>query len=138
MLTLAAAALLVPEWERLRAGQGPNFDKLNDADRAEFARRFERDVWPLLVRGGKDGCVGCHTTGKIVSSLKMKNDAGKDFRYMLREGFFIKGDPGSLLERMLTKDPKRRMPPDKLPGWTPAELKVLTDFVNDLDQKQKP
>ena len=94
-------------------------------------------VWPLLERGGKNGCVGCHN-GKILSTLRMSGDADKDFRDMLREGFFLKGDVGSLLARILETDKKRRMPPpSKGPAWGVADVKILSDFVNDVHNKQK-
>src|SRR4051794_39027265 len=79
--------------------QGRNFDKLADADRKVLGERFKADVWPLLVRGGKDGCVGCHSGGKLVSALRFSGDPDKDFRMLLREGFFLKDDGGSLLGR---------------------------------------
>ena len=35
------------------------------------------------------------------------------------------------------RDPMRRMPPGKRPAWTEAEVKVLRDFVTELDRRQK-
>jgi hypothetical protein len=116
------------------AAQGPSFDKLSDADRRVFGERFQREVWPMLVAGGKDGCVGCHN-GKRVTSLRFHGAPAKDFPMLLREGFFLKDDAGSLLERVSEKDPKRRMPPSDQPRWTEAQIRILRDFVNDLDKK---
>lgn len=113
-----------------------SFDKLSDADRKAFQERFIKEVWPLMQRNGKDGCVGCHSTGKIVSALKLTGNAEKDFQKLLRDGFFLYGDEGSLLARVTEKDVKRRMPLDQKP-WTAAEIKVLHDFTKDLDSKQK-
>src|SRR5262245_59119482 len=109
-LLLAGTLVVLPDLSGLWASQGPNFDRLSDADRNAFGERFRRDIWPLLERGGKNGCVGCHD-GKIVSALKMSGNPDKDFRAMLRDGFFLKGDAGSLLARVLDKDKKRVMPP---------------------------
>jgi hypothetical protein len=117
--------------------QPPSFDKLRDADRKAFSERFQKEIWPLLVAGGKDGCVGCHN-GKRVSSLRFHENPEKDFRMLLKEGFFLKDDAGSLLDRVVEKDKKRRMPPDNLPPWTEAQVRVLRDFVNDLDKKNGP
>src|SRR5436190_13593186 len=105
---LLAGTLAVLTGDPWLSAQGPNFDRLSDADRSALAERFRREVWPLLERGGKNGCVGCHN-GKIVSSLRMSANADKDFRAMLRDGFFLKGDAGSLLARVLDTDKKRRM-----------------------------
>src|SRR5947209_16018848 len=80
--------------------QPPSFDKLNDADRKAFGERFRREIWPLLVEGGKDGCAGCHN-GKKVSTLRFRGDAEQDFRMLVREGYLLKDDAGSLLERVV-------------------------------------
>jgi hypothetical protein len=134
---LAAAAVLPAGLRRLAAGQAPSFDKLSDQDRKALGERFKRDLWPLLERGGKDGCVGCHRDGKIVSALHMTGDADRDFRVLLREGFLLKDDAGSLLARIEETDRRRRMPPGKVPSWAEAEKKTLRDFVEAIDKKQR-
>jgi hypothetical protein len=117
--------------------QAPSFDKLGDVDRKVFSDRFQKELWPMLIAGGKEGCVGCHN-GKRVSSLRFHGNPEKDFRMLLKEGFFLKDDAGSLLDRVVEKDKKRRMPPDNLPPWTEAQVRVLREFVNDLDKKNGP
>ena len=100
------------------AGGGPNFDRLTDADRKDMQERFTKEVWPLLIRGEKNGCVGCHN-GKI-------------------NGFMLRDDSGSLLAHIKSKDRKKRMPPPgKADPWTEAEMDVLQKFVVDLDKKQQ-
>jgi hypothetical protein len=136
-LLLAAAAAVPAPLRRLEAGQAPSFDKLADQDRKALGELFKRDVWPLLERGGKDGCVGCHRDGKIVSALHMTGKPDQDFRMLLREGFLLKDDAGSLLARVVETDSRRRMPPGKLRGWTAAETKTLRDFVEAVDEKQR-
>lgn len=132
MLVLTGSTLAVA-----LAGGGGNFDHLSDADRAVMQQRFIKEIYPLLERGGKNGCVGCHA-GKIVSSLKTTGNAEKDFRMMVKEGFFIPNDSGSLLTRIKSKDRKQRMPPPgKGDPWTDAEKEVLHKFVVDLDKKQQ-
>jgi hypothetical protein len=119
------------------AGGGANFDFLTDSDRKVLQERFVKEVWPLMQRGEKNGCVGCHN-GKIVSSLKMSGNAEKDFRMLLKDGFFIPDDSGSVLTRIKSKDRKQRMPPPgKGDPWTQEETDVLHKFVTDLDKKQK-
>ncbi|MBI1831422.1 MAG: hypothetical protein HYR84_08230 [Planctomycetes bacterium] len=115
---------------------GPNFDSLTDTDRKVMQERFVKEIWPLFLRGEKNGCVGCHN-GKIVSSLKMSANVEKDFRMLLKDGFFLPGDPGSMLSRIESKDRKRRMPPPgKGDPWTKEETEVLQRFVADIDKKQ--
>ncbi|MSQ94815.1 MAG: hypothetical protein EXR98_09705 [Gemmataceae bacterium] len=121
----------------LAGGGGGNFDFLTDADRKGMQERFVKEVWPLLQRQGKEGCVGCHN-GKIVSSLKMSGNAENDFRMMVKAGFFIPNDSGSLLTRIKSKDRKQKMPPPgKGEPWTDAEKDVLHKFVADLDKKNQ-
>src|SRR5262245_20342320 len=129
---LAAAACLTA----IQAAQGPNFDKLSDGDRTTFQKRFEQEIWPLLTRHGKDGCIGCHS-GKIVSALRTIGVVDKDFRMLLRVGFLLPDDPGSLLSRITARDPKRRMPPTERASWTPAEVAKLREFVADVDKKNQ-
>ncbi|MBM3995391.1 MAG: hypothetical protein FJ303_14745 [Planctomycetes bacterium] len=115
---------------------GPNFDSLADGDRKVLQERFIKEIWPLFLRGEKNGCVGCHN-GKIVSALKMSGNPEKDFRMLLKDGFFLKGDAGSMLARIESKDRKRRMPPPgKMDPWTKEEMDILRQFVIDIDKKQ--
>ncbi len=119
------------------AGGGGNFDKLTDADRKVFQERFTKEIWPLLHRGGKDSCTGCHN-GKVVSALKYSGNADKDFPKLLKDGFFIPDDSGSMLTRIMSKNKKQMMPPPgKAERWKDAEVQVLQKFVDDLEMKQK-
>jgi hypothetical protein len=117
-------------------GQQNSFDKLSDADRQAFQARFTKEIWPLMQRNGKQGCVGCHS-GKIVSALNLTGDVNKDFPMLVREGFFIPDDAGSLHGRVTDKDPERRMPRSKVGLWTDAEAKLLQAFVMDMEKKQR-
>src|SRR5262249_26084233 len=92
LLLTAAAALPAPR--RLEAGQASSFDKLSDQDRKALGERFKRDVWPLLQRGGKDGCVGCHRDVKLVSALPMTGAGDRDRRLLARWGFLLKDAAG--------------------------------------------
>ncbi|MCI0381212.1 MAG: hypothetical protein L0215_26810 [Gemmataceae bacterium] len=125
------------------AQEDQNFDRLTAEDRQALQKRFAKELWPLLTRHERDGCVGCHAGAKIVSALRMTGDIDKDFPMLIKQGFFIPDDAGSLLGRMLDKDPKRIMPPPakdpkfKRPHWTAKELALLRAFVIDLDKRQK-
>jgi hypothetical protein len=120
------------------SAQGPNFDKLDDADRKVLAERFKQEVWPLLMRGtGEQSCVGCHKS-KGGNVLKLSGDPDKDFRMLLRNGFFLKDDGGSLLGRIEDTNPKRIMPPPgKAPTWSESDRRSLRELVDAIDQKQK-
>jgi hypothetical protein len=114
----------------------PNFDHLTEADRKVFQERFVKEIWPLLERGGKNGCVGCHTNKG--NSLKFTGKADKDFRMLVKDGFFIPGDSGSILSRVTSKAPRSRMPPPgKGEPWAKSEVEVLEKFVADMAKKQQ-
>ncbi|MCS7046455.1 MAG: hypothetical protein NZO58_08885 [Gemmataceae bacterium] len=140
VLTILTGVVMVAA--AVHGQQGQNFDRLSAADREIFQKRFEKEIWPLMTRHGRDGCVGCHSSANIVSALRLTGDVTKDFPMLLRQGFFLPDDAGSLLNRMLDKDPKRVMPPPakdpkfKRPRWTEDELNLLRNFVVDLDKRQ--
>ncbi|MGF1583243.1 MAG: hypothetical protein ACFCD0_28315 [Gemmataceae bacterium] len=114
---------------------GSEFDRLSEADRKTFSKRFQKEIWPLMVREGKDGCVGCHTPHHR-STLRLSGKADLDFRKMLKEGFFLLDDAGSVLHLVRTKNPRTKMPPGNRKPWTKKEIEVLRTFVVDLDKKQ--
>jgi hypothetical protein len=118
-------------------GGGMNFDKLSDEDRKAMQERFGKEIWPLMQRAGKDGCIGCHSAGKGGQALRLTGDVAKDFPRMVKDGFFIPDDSGSLLGRIMDKDAKRRMPPDKRQAWDEKEIQLLRAFVADLEKKQR-
>jgi len=143
LVVVGLSTLLILSRPRATAQQGLNFDRLSAEDRQAFQQRFEKELWPLMTRHQRDGCVGCHSGGKIVSDLRMSGDVNKDFPMLVRQGFFIPDDAGSLLGRMLDKDPKRVMPPPakdpkfKRPHWTEQEKALLRAFIVDMEKKQK-
>ncbi|MCI0641552.1 MAG: hypothetical protein L0Y72_15255 [Gemmataceae bacterium] len=143
LFVVGISTLLIFSQLESKAQQEPNFDRLSAEDRQALQKRFAKELWPLLTRHERDGCVGCHAGAKTVSALRMTGDIDKDFPMLIKQGFFIPDDAGSLLARMLDKDPKRIMPPPakdpkfKRPHWTEKELALLRAFVVDLDKKQK-
>jgi hypothetical protein len=114
----------------------PQFDNLTDKERDAFAERFEREIWPLMTRNGKDGCVGCHSSAGTVSALRFAGSARKDFAMLLKEGFLLPDDPGSLLARITERDEERRMPYGKKP-WAEKDVQVLREFLGALHGKNK-
>jgi hypothetical protein len=137
-MLLATLALAVAAWGwSTEAGQKSRFDKLTEEDRQAFSQRFEKEIWPLLSRNGKDGCVGCHSSGKIVSTLKYKDtNPDKVFRMLLKDGYLLPQDEGSVLYMVSSKNVKERMPKGQ-PPWTTGEIATLKKFVVDLDKKQQ-
>ncbi len=107
-------------------------EALNDAELRKWTVRFEKEVWPLLSRNGKDGCSGCHTA-RHRSTLRMTDSAAQEFGNLLVGGFLLPDDPGALLHVVRTPNPKTHMPPGKRASWTPDEIAVLQRFVTELD-----
>ena len=134
-MVLIFVAMAGVYWRTEAVAQAPSFDKLSDADRQSFQKRFEKEVWPLMTRGGKQGCVGCHS-GKQVTALRLTGKLETDFPMLVKEGFFLPDDAGSLLGRITDPDKERRMPKDRAP-WTEQDVQVLRAFVADLDKKQQ-
>ena len=98
---------------------------------AAWSRRFESEIWPLMTRHERDGCVGCHTP-RHRSMLKFSGRADADFRMLLEGGFLLPQDPGALLHVVTTPNPKTRMPPDDRPSWSGDEVALLKRFVTEL------
>ncbi len=119
------------------AGSG-KFDHLKDDDRKQMQERFAKELWPLFERDEKNGCVGCHALPKTGGNMKMTGNLEKDFRMLVRDGFFIPNDSGSIYAHVTSKDRKKLMPPPgKGDRWTDKEVEVLRNFVADLDKKQQ-
>jgi hypothetical protein len=130
-------AIVASAGSGLQAPQAGKFDRLSDEDRKTLGERFQKEVWPLLVRNGEDGCIGCHRSKQGGAALRLSGDPAKDFRTLVGQGFLLKDDAGSLLERIVDKDKKRRMPPGARPGWSEPEIKILRIFIEDLDKKNQ-
>ena len=75
---------------------------------------------------------------KTGGHMKMTGDLAKDFRMLVKDGFFIPHDSGSIVSHVTSKDRKKRMPPPgKGDPWTEEEIAALKNFVADLDKKQQ-
>jgi len=135
---LAALLLTTSTTFAVALAGADNFDSLKDEDRKAMQERFAKELWPLMTRNDKEGCVGCHAQAKTRGQMRMTGDLEKDFRKLVKEGFFIPNDSGSILAHVASKDGKQRMPPPgKGKAWTKEEIEVLQKFVVDLDKKQQ-
>src|SRR5262249_9696661 len=120
----------------LSAEPGLEQGKLSAPDQKRFTQRFRREVWPLLTRRGKDGCVGCHHA-RHRTELRFSGKADQDFAMLLKDGLFGPEDPGSLLSVVTAPRKQGRMPPGNRAAWTGAEIKVLKAFERDLNKSLK-
>src|SRR5438094_9843859 len=109
-LIAATVAICAVTGKTSGGGTAGNFDRLSDGDRQAFQVRFEREVWPLLLKDGKDGCIGCHVANHR-STLKFVGKPDEDFKKLLKDGFFLHNDSANLSALMETKERKKRMPP---------------------------
>lgn len=140
-LVLSVVFLAIASSIAAALGGGPGglkFDYLKDEDRKQMQERFAKELWPLFERDGKNGCVGCHALPKTGGNMKMTGKIETDFPMLVRDGFFIPGDSGSIHAHVISKDRKKLMPPPgKGERWTPQEVEILEKFVADLDKKQQ-
>jgi hypothetical protein len=137
ILCLLAVALLSLGSRWLSPGRAGPHDRLSDEDRKALADRFEKEVWPLMNRGGKDSCLSCHRDRKVLSALRLSGDPQKDFDMLIRDGFFLPDDEGSLLGMVTHKDPTLRMPPAPRKGLSAEDIKVLRDFTAEVNRRQR-
>ena len=56
---------------------------------------------------------------------------------MIHVGVFLHNDAANLVALIETPVRKKRMPPGQRPGWAADDIKVLKQFIADVDKKQK-
>lgn len=121
-----ALANLALAWWALRPGAAPH----RGPD--PLLQEFERQIWPLLTRGGEDSCVGCHDA-QHSSELRFFADARSSFEMLVENNYFALGEPDALLGRLSTSHPKKQMPKGRgSPKWTEAEIERLRRFATNL------
>jgi len=113
----------------------PYLAGFTEEELAQFTKRFQGEVWPLLTRHRKS-CVSCHDS-ESDSQLHLLNDAAGTFRRLLVEGRLDPKSPASLLTRLTSPDPKKRMPKAPAPLWTDAEVALLRTFGAAVHQLQR-
>jgi hypothetical protein len=99
---------------------------------------FQKDIEPMLSREIADeSCQSCHEEGGT-SQLVLPGTAAQDFHALLNGGYLFRDGPDTLLARILTKNPKTRMPKGKhaIP-WTDEEIGKLKTFLGALGEVAK-
>ena len=108
-------------------------DALSLQSAATLESRFEDRIYPLLLRGGEVGCVGCHDEGTS-ADLVFIGDSRDDFRMLLANGYFDVSRTDGLLDRLEAENPKRRMPKGKAATpWSPEEIELLRAFAQEVE-----
>ena len=111
------------------------------ATNLEQSRAFEifrKDIEPMLNREIADeSCQSCHEEGGT-SQLVLPGTAAEDFHALLNGGYLFREGPDTLLARILTKNPKTRMPKGKhaIP-WSEEEIGKLKTFLGALGEVAK-
>ncbi|PYI86463.1 MAG: hypothetical protein DME26_08990, partial [Verrucomicrobia bacterium] len=98
-----------------------------------ISQRFEKEIWPLLTRetGGKS-CVKCHDADNP-SELHFFPDTESSYTMLLEKGYLVLDGPDSLLGRILSHNPKKRMPKGKsMKAWPEKDVATLRAFLTDL------
>lgn len=112
---------------------------LNDADRARFAERFARTIWPMMAEPSlpEKACLACHREDQSnTSPLVLAGSADAVFARLLENGYFDRKNPAAILTRVAHRNDRYRMPPPPARSWSPAEVKTLRTFVDALNAKR--
>src|SRR4030095_4570503 len=98
-----------------------------------IAQRFEKEIWPLLARETRGtSCVKCHDADNT-SELHFFSDAESSFTMLLEKGYLVLEGPDSLLGRILSHNPRKRMPRGKsMEPWPEKDVATLRAFLTDL------
>ncbi len=95
-----------------------------------FARRFEKELWPLMKEGEKN-CYSCH--GKQTQTpMELPENGNEAFLKLLRENYFDSENPVSLLAKISSPSEKTRMPQPPSPAWGEKKIALVRSFQNDL------
>ena len=106
-------------------------------EQSKVFKKFQKEIYPLLTRGQEDSCVSCHDVD-AKSSLKFFGNVTNDFKLLLNDGYFATQGSDTLLGRITTDNPKKRMPKGKsVKPWTAAEVQQLKGFLAELNQYVK-
>ncbi len=106
----------LPQWERL------------------LLNKYEKRLVDVL-QDATQGCVDCHSS-QTMSNLVLSGHALEDLRTLLDGGYLAAHGPDTLLGRVTTDNPDRRMPKDA-PEWNKRQLKRLTKFIETVAESQK-
>jgi hypothetical protein len=113
---------------------------LPDTDRARFAARFAREIWPMMAEPAvaEKGCLACHRDDENnTSAFVLSDDPVKDFAALLSDGYFDRGNPASVLAKVAHKRPRSRMPPVPARPWSREEIGTLRRFIEELEAKRR-
>lgn len=89
--------------------------------------RFEAEIYPLFQKGQSERCVDCHDATSS-SNLQFIGNARDDFWMLLSGGYFETSQPDSLLARLTSSNPKRRMPKGKT-AWSKSTIQRIESFA---------
>jgi len=105
------------------------------AEQKQLFHRFEKEIYPLITRGGGDSCIACHD-GDGTSELVLFGNARDDFQVLREGGYFFSNTVDTLLGRVTSDNPKKRMPKGKhADPWSPEEVAQLRAFLVDVNQR---
>jgi hypothetical protein len=112
---------------------------LSDADRAAFADRFGRLIWPMMTAPSEPekGCIACHRDDESnTSGLVLTGNSANVLSMLLSDGYFDRGNPSSILSRVAHKKPRYRMPPVPAKPWNQGEVETLRQFVEEMTARR--
>lgn len=96
-------------------------------------KKFESATFQSMTDSA-NGCVDCHSS-EGVSSLVLTGRPLEDVRRLLDDGYFAAEGPDTLLGRVTSSNPERRMPKDAEP-WNPKQIRQLRQLVQLVEQQE--
>ncbi|MCA9126060.1 MAG: hypothetical protein KDB22_03205 [Planctomycetales bacterium] len=111
-----------------------SYDESNDVvSEAVIASKFEAELYQFIA-DQTSGCVDCHGS-EATSSLVLTGNATSDFRLLLDGGYLNPHGPDTLVARLASENPRRRMPKDA-PAWPRQRIERFEAIVSQLQVLQ--
>ncbi len=87
------------------------------------------------MQNEETGCISCHSSDGT-SPLVLSGNLRDDFRLLLDNRYFDATGPDTLLGRVTSTNPQRRMPKDAEP-WSKAQIKQLRGLVLSVEETEQ-
>lgn len=101
---------------------------------AKLFKKYQQLLSPIL-QDESAGCVDCHSSSTM-SNLVLTGIELQDFRHLLDNGYLNHVGPDTLIGRIQSTNPDRRMPKDA-PEWAPKNIRKLKKLAKLVEKESK-
>lgn len=130
-IRLMTIVMAIAGFATMETGQVAQSEEPIPAWEQSLLKKFERQLLPSLS-DATAGCIDCHAS-PTMSNLVLSGNPLEDLRRLLEKGYLSTQGPDSLLGRITSQSPDRRMPKDA-PAWTARQIKRLQRFVQSVEE----